>query len=95
MPIIFMPMLQQQQKNIAFTEGVKSVLEEKTETIDPILTLSEKELKKSDFSDFFRLYYLIFAAYIDHKTKRVYRIGSIVSILLSVGLFIAAKNMSV
>ena len=41
------------------------------------------------------LYYLIFAAYIDHKTKRVYRIGSIVFILLSVGLFIAAKDMSV
>ena len=41
------------------------------------------------------MYYLIFAAYIDHKTKRVYRIGSIVFILLSVGLFIAAKDMSV
>lgn len=41
------------------------------------------------------LFYLIFAAYIDHKTKRVYRIGSIVFILLSVGLFIAVKDMSV
>ena len=41
------------------------------------------------------LFYMIFAAYIDHKTKRVYRIGSIVFILLSVGLFIAAKDMSV
>ncbi len=41
------------------------------------------------------LFYLIFAAYIDQKTKRVYRIGSIVFILLSVGLFIAAKDMSV
>lgn len=41
------------------------------------------------------LFYLIFAAFIDHKTKRVYRIGSIVFILLSVGLFIAVKDMSV
>lgn len=41
------------------------------------------------------LFYLIFAAFIDQKTKRVYRIGSIVFILLSVGLFIAAKDMSV
>ena len=41
------------------------------------------------------LFYLIFAAYIDQKTKRVYRIGSIVFILLTVGLFIAAKDMSV
>ena len=41
------------------------------------------------------LFYLIFAAYIDHKTKRVYRIGSIAFILLSVGLFIAVKDMSV
>ena len=41
------------------------------------------------------LFYMIFAAYIDHKTKRVYRIGSIVFILLSVGLFIAVKDMSV
>ena len=41
------------------------------------------------------LFYMIFAAYIDHKTKRVYRIGSIAFILLSVGLFIAVKDMSV
>ena len=41
------------------------------------------------------LYYLIFAAYIDQKTKRVYRIGSIAFILLSVGFFIAVKDMSV
>ena len=41
------------------------------------------------------LFYLIFAAYIDQKTKRVYRIGSIAFILLSVGLFIAVKDMSV
>ncbi len=41
------------------------------------------------------MFYLIFAAYIDHKTKRVYRIGSIAFILLSVGLFIAVKDMSV
>ena len=41
------------------------------------------------------LFYLIFAAYIDQKTNRVYRIGSIAFILLSVGLFIAVKDMSV
>ena len=41
------------------------------------------------------LFYLIFAAYIDQKTKRVYRIGSIAFILLSVGFFIAVKDMSV
>lgn len=40
------------------------------------------------------LFYLIFVAYIDHKTKRVYRIGSIAFILLSVGFFIAVKDMS-
>ncbi len=40
------------------------------------------------------LFYLIFAAFIDHKTKRVYRIGSIAVILLSVGFFIAVKDMS-
>ncbi len=40
------------------------------------------------------MFYLIFAAYIDHKTKRVYRIGSIAFILLSVGFFIAVKDMS-
>ena len=41
------------------------------------------------------LFYLIFAAYIDQKTKLVYRIGSIAFILLSVGFFIAVKDMSV
>lgn len=41
------------------------------------------------------LFYLIFAAYIDHKTKRVYRIGSITFILLSVLLFFCVKDMSV
>lgn len=40
------------------------------------------------------LFYMIFAAYIDHKTKRVYRIGSITFILLSVGIFLAVKDMS-
>lgn len=41
------------------------------------------------------LFYMIFAAYIDHKTKRVYRIGSIAFILLSVTLFISVVDMSV
>ena len=41
------------------------------------------------------LFYLIFAAFIDHKTKRVYRIGSIAFILLSVTLFISVVDMSV
>ena len=41
------------------------------------------------------LFYLIFAAYIDHKTKQVYRIGSIAFILLSVTLFISVVDMSV
>ena len=41
------------------------------------------------------LFYLIFAAFIDHKTKRVYRIGSIAFILLSVTLFISVMDMSV
>ena len=40
------------------------------------------------------LFYLIFAAYIDHKTKRVYRIGSIAFILITVVLFFFAKDMS-
>ena len=41
------------------------------------------------------LFYLIFAAFIDQKTKRVYRIGSIAFILLSVTLFISVVDMSV
>lgn len=41
------------------------------------------------------LFYLIFAAYIDQKTKQVYRIGSIAFILISVLLFFSAKDMSV
>ena len=41
------------------------------------------------------LFYLIFAAFIDQKTKRVYRIGSIAFILLSVTLFISGVDMSV
>ncbi len=40
------------------------------------------------------LYYLIFAAFIDHKTKQVYRIGSMMFILLSVVLFLNVKDMS-
>lgn len=40
------------------------------------------------------LFYLIFAAYIDHKTKQVYRIGSIAFILIAVLLFFAVKDMS-
>ena len=41
----------------------------------------------------FGLYYLIFAAFIDHKTKRVFRIGSIGFILLSLLLFLSVKDM--
>jgi len=40
------------------------------------------------------LFYLIFAAYIDYKTKQVYRIGSIAFILFSMALFISVKDMS-
>ena len=40
------------------------------------------------------LYYLIFAAFIDHKTQKVYRIGSIGFILLSMLLFLFVKDMS-
>lgn len=40
------------------------------------------------------LFYLIFAAYIDQKTKQVYRIGSIAFILISVLLFLSVKDMS-
>ena len=40
------------------------------------------------------LFYLIFAAYVDQKTKQVYRIGSIAFILLSVGIFVSVKDMS-
>ena len=40
------------------------------------------------------MFYLIFAAYVDQKTKQVYRIGSIAFILLSVGIFVSVKDMS-
>lgn len=39
------------------------------------------------------LYYLMFAAFIDHKIKRVYRIGSIFFIVLSIILFFFAKDI--
>ena len=39
------------------------------------------------------LFYLIFAAYIDQKTKQVYRIGSIAFILISVLRFFSVKDM--
>lgn len=40
------------------------------------------------------LYYLIFAAYIDYKTQRVYRIGSIGFILLSMLIFFVVMDIS-
>ena len=40
------------------------------------------------------LYYLIFAAFIDYKTKRVYRIGSIGFILVAMLVFTFVKDMS-
>ena len=39
------------------------------------------------------LYYMMFAAFIDHKIKRVYRIGSIFFIVLSILLFFFAKDI--
>ena len=39
------------------------------------------------------LYYLIFAAFIDHKTQKIYRIGSIGFILLSMLIFLFVKGM--
>lgn len=41
------------------------------------------------------LYYLIFAAFIDQKTKCVYRIGSIVFISISLLIFLSVKDMSI
>ena len=41
------------------------------------------------------LYYLTFAAFIDFKTKNVYRIGSIAFILISILFFVFVKDMSV
>ena len=41
------------------------------------------------------LYYLTFAAFIDFKTKNVYRIGSIAFILISILFFAFVKDMSV
>ena len=41
------------------------------------------------------LYYLIFAAFIDYKTKTVYRIGSILFVLFSILLFVTVKDMSI
>ena len=40
------------------------------------------------------LYYLIFAAFIDYKTKTVYRIGSIGFILVAMLMFIFVKDMN-
>jgi hypothetical protein len=40
------------------------------------------------------LYYLTFAAYIDYKTRKVYRIGSIGFIFISLLLFFVVKDMS-
>ena len=40
------------------------------------------------------LYYLIFAAFIDYKTQKVYRIGSIGFIFISLLLFFVVKDMS-
>ena len=40
------------------------------------------------------LYYLIFAAFIDYQTKRVYRIGSIGFILVAMLVFTFVKDMS-
>ena len=40
------------------------------------------------------LYYLIFAAFIDHKIQRVYRIGSIGFILVAMLMFIFVKDMN-
>lgn len=41
------------------------------------------------------LYYLIFAAFIDHKTKRVYRIGSLSFIVLTIIMLFTVKDMDV
>ena len=41
------------------------------------------------------LYYLIFAAFIDQKTKCVYRIGSIAFISISLLIFLSVKDMSI
>ena len=41
------------------------------------------------------LYYLIFTAFIDQKTKCVYRIGSIAFILISLLIFLSVKDMSI
>ena len=41
------------------------------------------------------LYYLIFTAFIDQKTKCVYRIGSIVFISISLLIFLSVKDMSI
>lgn len=40
------------------------------------------------------LYYLIFAAYIDYKTRMVYRIGSVAYILFAIVLFVFIRNRS-
>ena len=40
-------------------------------------------------------YYLIFAAFIDYKTKTVYRIGSISFVLFSILVFVMVKDMSI
>ena len=41
------------------------------------------------------LYYLIFAAFIDHKTQRVYRIGSLSFIALTIIMLCTVKDMDV
>ena len=40
------------------------------------------------------LYYLMVAAFIDYKTKRVYRFGSIIFIILSMMVFFCTKEMN-